>query len=300
MRPSQVFISYRRDDAAGYARAIADGLSRRLGAERVFIDVDDIGAGQGFAGVIERAVADSGILLVLIGRRWPGARDGAPPRLHDADDFVRLEVAAGLQRGVRLIPLLLDGATMPAAAELPEDLRPLAGRQALELGNARFADDMARLEAALDLPEATQPGRRGRRGLAAALVVAGFGAAVAAFWLLRPPARAAVDGDWAATVTYDWPNARYEEHFRFASEGQLLHGSASFLGVARGVLEGRVEGDGLSFVTHSREGDGVDTVHRYRGRLSAGELHFVMQTEGGSSPHVPVEFSARRAGPAER
>ena len=94
-------------------------------------------------------------------------------------------------------------------------------------------------------------------------------------------------------MTYDWPNARFTERFVFSGEGAELHGSASFLGVPRGVLEGRTDPGGLRFVTRTRE-DSADTVHRYTGRLAGDEIRFVMQTEGGTSTHVPVEFSARR------
>lgn len=318
MPPAQIFISYRRDDAAGYARAVNDELSRRFGAERVFIDVDDINAGQPFSDVIERSVGDSAVLLALIGKRWRGERDGAPPRLFDADDFVRREVAAGLARGIRVIPVLLDGATMPDPAHLPAELKALAGRNALELDNSRFAADTARLvsEVGNVLGEAAPaPAARTvstRTWLAgAALTIA----AIAALWQWRSPARvepaataatatapaarAQVNGEWRADVDYDWTNAHYAERFVFSGEGDELHGSASFLGVGRGVLEGRVDPAGLAFVTRTSEvtgtgGASAAVVHRYRARLAAGELRFVMQTEGGSSTHVPVEFVARR------
>ena len=76
MPEPQIFISYRRDDAAGYARAIGDALSREFGPEQVFIDVDDIGAGQRFDEVIHPALCGSRVLLVLVGRRWLGRRSG--------------------------------------------------------------------------------------------------------------------------------------------------------------------------------------------------------------------------------
>jgi hypothetical protein len=119
---------------------------------------------------------------------------------------------------------------------------------------------------------------------------------------LVPATRAPINGEWRADVTYDWDNARFSERFTFAGEADGLHGTASFLGVARGVLEGRVDAAGVSFVTRTSEssGSGAAVVHRYRGRLSGDELRFVMQTEGSSSPHVPIEFVARRvtsAGP---
>ena len=314
----QIFISYRRDDAAGYARAVNDELARCFGADRVFIDVDDINAGQPFSEIIQRSVGDSAVLLALIGKRWRGDRDGAGARIFESGDFVRREVAAGLAKGLRVIPVLLDGVAMPDAAQLPPDLGALAGRNALELDNARFAADMARLvrevRGALG-EEATPPPTASptRWWIGAAVVVAA--AAIAVLWQWQrspeavaptrveqaavPAARAQVNGEWQADVNYDWDNARFVERFTFGGEADELHGSASFLGVARGVLEGRVDAAGVSFVTRTNESSdagtsGVAVVHRYRGRLAGDELRFVMQTEGGSSAHVPVDFVARR------
>jgi TIR domain len=313
MPPSQVFISYRRDDAAGYARAVNDELTRCFGADRVFIDVDDIDAGQPFSDVIQRSVADSAVLLALIGKRWQG-EEGAAPRIFESGDFVRQEVAAGLAKGLRVIPVLLDGAAMPDPAHLPPELRPLAGRNALALDNSRFAADMAHLvrevgEALGETPHPPKPrGSFAKWWLAGAVLVL---AAAAALWQLRshladepqasvPAARPQVNGEWRAEVDYDWPGAHYNERFVFSGGGAELHGSASFLGVARGVLESRIDGPGLSFVTRTSElngaaDSGAEVVHRYRGRLTGDEIRFVMQTEGGGSAHVPIEFVARRA-----
>lgn len=325
MQQPQIFISYRRDDAAGYARAVNDELVRCFGTERVFIDVDDIDAGHPFSEVIQHSVGNSAVLLALIGKRWRGEREGAAPRIFEAGDFVRQEVAAGLAKGLRVIPVLLDGVAMPDPAHLPPDLSALAGRNALELDNTRFAADMAQLvrevRGALDeaapgrLPAPTAPRTKWWiSGPVLALV------AIVALWQWQQrspvpvpssrveqapvaPARAQVNGEWRADVTYDWDNARFNERFTFTGEGDELHGSASFLGVARGVLEGRVDAAGLGFVTRTRESGGAGgsdaaVVHRYRGRLAGDELRFVMQTEGGSSAHVPVEFVARRVSPA--
>jgi len=312
MHRPQVFISYRRDDAAGYARAVHAELAREFGADRVFIDVDDIGAGQAFDKVIRREVGASQVLLVLIGERWLGERDGAPPRIHDVGDFVRIEVATGLARGMRVIPLLLDGAAMPTEAQLPEPLRALARRNALELANAGFAADIERLVATLHEslhgPTAAPllPVRRRvtLRAAVAGVLLVGT-AVVAGAWFVRlgpaiAEARPDINGVWQAEVTYDWPNARYAERFEFAGESAELHGSASFLGVPRGLVEGRFERDTFAFVTRTREAgaDGSgELVHRYRARRVGDELRFVMQTEGGASSHLPLEFAARRVAP---
>lgn len=141
----KVFISYRRDDAAGYARAIYEELTERFPPERVFMDVDAIEPGLPFDEVIRNAVGQCEALLVLIGARWlaPGA-DGRS-RLEDERDFVRLEIAAALTRKIRVIPVLLDGTPMPKEGELPEPLRGLVWRNAIEVSNTRFNADVSRL-----------------------------------------------------------------------------------------------------------------------------------------------------------
>jgi hypothetical protein len=298
MPSAQIFLSYRRDDTAGHARAIGGELARRFGADRVFIDVDDIAAGQGFAEVIEQAVVGAAVLLVLIGQRWQGEREGHPSRLFDAGDFVRREVAVALRRGVRVIPLLLDGARMPTADDLPPDMRALAGRQALEIDHRRYAADLERLQAELQTVlgrSAARPHPPGRRTAWGAAGLLGLALAGAWLWHLREPARPAVNGPWVAEVTYDWPGANYRESFDFEGDGTELRGSAGFLGVPRGIEQGQVAERRLSFVTRSAELGGAETVHRYSGQLVDGEIRFSLQTEGGSTPHVPVTFVARRA-----
>lgn len=296
MRPAQVFISYRRDDTAGYARAVADELARRFGPERVFIDVDDIAAGQPFAQAIARSVARSSVLLVLIGRRWAGpAEAGAvgPARIHDPADFVHREVAAALARGLRVIPVLFDGAPMPAAASLPPPLRALAGRNALAIDGTRWAADVARLVQALApaLPAAPR-----RRWIAAALLLAAAGAGAWAWWTWRD-APADLGGRWQAEVNYPWGGGPHRERFDFEQEGESLSGSAGFLGLPRPFAGGRVQGRTLSFTTRMRELDGGELVHRYQGELAGDEIRFALRSEGPGRPPVETAFIARRDAP---
>lgn len=149
MGNGRIFISYRRDDSAGFARAIYDQLVQRFSRERVFMDVDAIEPGVPFDEATQRAVGQSEILLALIGRRWMEPQAGAGPRLNDPDDFVRIEIAAALSRNIRVIPVLLDGTSMPAEEALPEPLRALARRNAVEIRHSRFASDMERLVEAI-------------------------------------------------------------------------------------------------------------------------------------------------------
>jgi len=141
MAKRKVFISYRRDDAAGFSHAIHDRLVEHLPHQRVFMDVLGIDSGADFVNKLEAALDQCAVLLVLIGKRWAGGGAGAA-RLQDPRDWVRIEVQTALRRGIKVIPVLLDGATMPAAASLPEELRPLLRLQAVELRGTRLGADV--------------------------------------------------------------------------------------------------------------------------------------------------------------
>jgi len=143
---TSIFISYRRDDSAGFAGRLADALEASIGAGSVFRDVDDIAPGDDFVAAIEQALADSSVLLVVIGRHWVDATNSAGQRrLDQAQDFVRIEIQLALKRGLRVIPVLVDRAVMPSEDQLPIEISSLARRQAVELDDSRWSADMERL-----------------------------------------------------------------------------------------------------------------------------------------------------------
>jgi hypothetical protein len=143
---AKVFISYRRADSAGYSGRVMDRLDRELGRDLVFMDVDAIPLGTNFSKVLHEEVAKCGVLLAVIGPNWFDARDEhGNRRLDNPNDFVRIEIAAALQRNIPVIPILLEGARIPKADELPEDLKELALRNGMEIRHASFQDDMNRL-----------------------------------------------------------------------------------------------------------------------------------------------------------
>ena len=146
-----IFISYRREETAFPASWLFDRLVTRFGRDQVFKDVDSIQPGESFVERITTAAGSSLVLLALIGGRWLtiAGQDGRP-RLDDPRDLVRLEIEAALARNVRVIPILVDGARMPRAEELPAGLAKLAYRQALELRANRLDDDGQRLLRVLD------------------------------------------------------------------------------------------------------------------------------------------------------
>jgi hypothetical protein len=144
----RVFISYRRQETAYPAGWLYDRLAERY---QVFKDVDSIELGDDFVDSIAVAVGSCDVLLALIGDELVTIADyDGRRRLENPDDFVRLEIEAALTRKVRVIPILVDGATMPRADELPPSLARLAHRQALELSPARFDYDTSRLLKVLD------------------------------------------------------------------------------------------------------------------------------------------------------
>ena len=148
---SGIFISYRRADSGDTARRLHEFLGARFGEASVFIDVETIEAGADFAEAIDTTVRLSDGLVAVIGTTWLTAADAeGRRRLDDPADWVRLEIATALARGVKVIPVLVDGARMPAERELPGSLAALARHQALDLRGARFEEDAGRLATALE------------------------------------------------------------------------------------------------------------------------------------------------------
>jgi TIR domain len=142
----RVFISYRRDESAGYAGRIADSFEEYFGEDKVFRDIDSLEPGLDFSEAIERALESSEVLLAVIGKHWLSATDAAGQRrLENPHDFVRVEIATALKRNIRVIPVLVQGASMPSADEVTEDLAPLTRRNAFELHDTSWRDDVRRL-----------------------------------------------------------------------------------------------------------------------------------------------------------
>jgi hypothetical protein len=147
-------ISYRREDSAAYAGRLADRLRDRFGRDNVFVDIDTIRPGEDFVEAIDKSLSSCTVLVALIGRGWLDAEDAAGRRrLDESDDFVRTEIAKAFERHVRVIPALVGDAVMPEAKDLPQDLQALTRRQAIEISDSRFHQDVDRLiEALSDTP----------------------------------------------------------------------------------------------------------------------------------------------------
>jgi hypothetical protein len=150
MPGGSIFISYRREDAAGEAGRLADHLTRRFGPHAVFMDIDTIAPGTDFVVELDRALGNTAVVVVVIGRKWLTVTNpDSSRRIDDSADFVRREIQTAFQRGTRVIPLLVQGAPMPSVADLPAELAPLATRQASAIQHEEFSADAQRLADAI-------------------------------------------------------------------------------------------------------------------------------------------------------
>jgi formylglycine-generating enzyme required for sulfatase activity len=147
----KIFINYRRDDVPGDARGIREALVSEFGKQAVFMDVDNLLAGQRFDKELEKALAQCDALIAVMGPRWMellAARTTSGER-----DYVREEIAAALKRGITVIPVRVgrEGtmAALPRADQLPEDIRELVLHQKQDVAHERFGRDMVELVSAL-------------------------------------------------------------------------------------------------------------------------------------------------------
>ena len=168
-----IFVSYRRQDSQSAAGRLCDHLRDHLAGVPIFRDVETIEPGVDFVEAIDRALRACSVVIAVIGPRWIDATDAqGRRRLDDPNDYTRLEIATALKRdGVRVIPVLADGAQMPGTDELTNDLRSLARRNATELTDKRWDFDVTTLVATLrkvlgladDPPPTPPPGPDGKR-----------------------------------------------------------------------------------------------------------------------------------------
>jgi len=171
-----IFLNYRRDDSMGMAGRLYDRLAQAFGQENLFMDVDHIPAGVDFVDYLNSQVAACEVFISVIGPSWLDARnEQGDRRLHVPDDFVTIEIAAALARDIRVIPVLIDGARMPKAGDLPEPLKPLVRRHAVNLRHDHFGRDaealIEKIREALQGKPARIPQWRAVAGIAAVLLL---------------------------------------------------------------------------------------------------------------------------------
>ncbi len=147
----RIFISYRREDSEHITGRIHDRLGPHFGSDNVFIDIDTIPFGVDFRKHLDQAVSQCDVLLVVIGEKWLEVRHRDGPRqgtrrLDDTSDFVRIEIQSALARGIPVIPVLVGRAGMPTEQDLPDGLKDLAYRNAVEVRSGRdYNDQVERL-----------------------------------------------------------------------------------------------------------------------------------------------------------
>jgi uncharacterized membrane protein YhaH (DUF805 family) len=146
----RIFINYRRGDSSGAAGRIYDRLLQHFGRDELFMDVDALEPGIDFVKSLDEQVSNCRAFITVIGPNWLHAQDrDGNSRLNNPNDYVRVEIEAALKRDVRLIPVLVEGATMPQPTDLPGSLKALARRNAVEISHHRFSADCDELARAI-------------------------------------------------------------------------------------------------------------------------------------------------------
>ena len=149
----KIFISYRRaeDNKSYIVGTIHEKLEKAFRKEDVFRDTYDISGGADWRAVLERELNTCKVMLVIIGPDWASlAYPNGEKRLFDPKDVTRWEVETGLRRSIddntTVIPVLVTGAAIPRAEELPESLRPLLNKNVIHLRNfPDFDNDVEKL-----------------------------------------------------------------------------------------------------------------------------------------------------------
>jgi hypothetical protein len=304
----RIFISYRREDSAGHTGRLFDSLRSRFGEKNVFFDLSGIDSGQVFSDAIQQAIRSADVVLAIIGREWLTCERNGQRRLDDPGDLVRAEITTALEQQVPVIPVLVEGTTVPAEQVLPAPLRPLVRRDAHEITDDRWTYDVDRLVTAMEKLAGSRGTRLGPRWAVAAGVAAIVLAVVVAVFYVRTPGadpaepgpRATVSppaaelaGTWTAAVQYPW-GVDATERFVFTVDRATLSGSASFLGVPRGIVEGVVEGERIRFQTRTSNLENQRITHTYTGRFARERLELTMQSDGTGTDE-PITFTASRA-----
>jgi hypothetical protein len=306
---ANIFISYRREDAAGHAGRLCDRLTARFGNARVFMDLQDIAPGQNFARSIDDTMAACKCVVVVIGPRW---LESLHKRPQGAEDFVQHEIGAALRRDITIIPVLVGGARMPTAEQLPPALAALSYRNAVEVRDERFDDDVARLADAIGAHVGGDAGFSGlrhstrARAVAAVLVMAGLIGAFVAWRTLRPvpgettasetpalaatvpaatvppvsPARA-FDGDWIAEVQKEG-QPPFRIRMTFVVTGDAITGQVRYPTGDGPVLEAKMVGNVLTFHTsHIPQFASAPAIIRYQAEAGTDEIRFTVTDDYG-------------------
>lgn len=143
---TRIFINYRRQDSEGYVGRLYDHLCQHFEPQDIFMDVDSIPPGADFVDTLEQAVSGCDVFIAMIGPQWIDITDEhGDRRLDQWNDFVRIEITSALNQKKVIVPVLVGRARMPSPAQLPDELQLFARRNALELSQQHFAQDVKKL-----------------------------------------------------------------------------------------------------------------------------------------------------------
>ena len=300
---TNVFLSYRRDDAGGHAGRLCDRLIARFGAARVFMDVQDIEPGQNFEQAIEQTLAKCDVMAVVVGPRWV---DIMAARAESGEDFVRHEIAIALHRQMTVIPVVMGGASMPSREQLPSELSAFGRCQAVEIRDDRFDEDAARLVSFLAGPaEPSGVSILGARlsTRAAAAAVATLAVGLLAGWLIwRSPAphdqrespaaagrvgrEASFDGDWIAELKKPG-QPPFHIRFTLARAGDEVIGVVSYPTGEGTILDGRYSDGTLTFRTsHVPQFESTPATIRIQARLDGDLIRLTTSDDNGVATGV--------------
>lgn len=147
MEKNKIFISHRHSDTQSDCHRLKSDLQKIFGKDQVFLDIENLEPGIKFADAIEKTLAQSKVVLVVIGPGWLHVtNDKGGKRLFDEKDWVRREIAASLNdSNTRVIPVLVKDASIPEEEDLPDDLKPLTQLQVAEITTKRWDYDLGEL-----------------------------------------------------------------------------------------------------------------------------------------------------------
>jgi TIR domain-containing protein len=198
----KIFISYRKRDAPGWATLIYFRLCSEFGKQRVFQDIT-IPPGADWRQRIESELDTCAVVVAVIGRHW-----ASNPRLNKPDDLLRLELAVSLQKGIPVIPVLVDGAALPRPEELPDDLKGLLDWQALTIPEDDFERGLDRLVARLKVLLLRRTSIRILIGFSLAILAGIANFLLGAIWPTALGAVVLVLAVWLITDQVIWGKAR--------------------------------------------------------------------------------------------
>lgn len=285
-----IFISYRRDDSAASARELYAHLKKAFSEDEVFFDIRKVARGDNFVDLVKKQVCASQVLLAVIGPKWADIKNKQGVwRLGQPDDLVRVEITTALKRNIRVIPVQVDGAQMPAASALPPELSALSTLDAHEITHTRVDYDVGQLILALGgaapAPAAADPADDFWGTLASSFAsklgerlanvgsrqppqhppsALPFGPAAPPTRSIEPPVTSNLNGQWRATRTGAL-------HLMQQRGSEILDQTLNPFGMVVGEARGRLVGNQI-FLAYVAPGPAQGGVR--------GELHALVSPDG--------------------